>query len=156
MKVVLDPCFLDLRRQQALGATVLLLAQDPTWRGDMRVLVREELIPACRHGKLGFFQGADGQPIGWVVWAHLSDMTEARMFRDLDLSLHLSEWNEGPRLWLRALHLPRKYWAEGLAAWQDNWVGKCSFRFAIARKGDTQLVEMDARTAHRVARYLSR
>lgn len=156
MRLDPDPQLLDGHRQRALGAATLLLAQDPTWRGDLHAFLRDELVPAFRHGKLAFFMGADEQPIGFAIWAHLGELTEARLLRDADLGLHLSEWNEGERLWLRALHLPRKFWREGLAAWNLHSPDDGTLRVAVTRKGATHLLELDPRTLTRLARWTSR
>jgi hemolysin-activating ACP:hemolysin acyltransferase len=92
----------------------LILAEQEAWRGDLRQLLVEEIIPSSRHGKIALFLNFDQVPVGFVTWAHLSEETERRLLATADPWLHLSEWNEGPSLWIRWLHLPLGLRREGL------------------------------------------
>ena len=56
--------------------------------------------PAIRHEQIHFFRDEFGQVCGYMTWAWLADDTERRLIHDPDVLLHLSEWNEGDRLWI--------------------------------------------------------
>jgi hemolysin-activating ACP:hemolysin acyltransferase len=56
--------------------------------------------PAIRHHRIKVFYNTLADPIGYVVWAHLASDVEHRWMSTGVLGLHLSEWNEGDRLWL--------------------------------------------------------
>ena len=58
------------------------------------------LRPAIDHQQIAFFFGCTGQPVGYVIWAHLAPDTEQRLLNDPDFILHPSEWNEGGRTWI--------------------------------------------------------
>lgn len=56
--------------------------------------------PAIRHEQLHFFVDDRGRPRGYVTWAWLAEDTEHRLIHDPNVLLHISEWNEGDRLWI--------------------------------------------------------
>lgn len=58
------------------------------------------LEPAIRHDQVYIFRNESGAPIGYITWAWLAADTEHRLVNDLDVLLHISEWNEGDRLWI--------------------------------------------------------
>ncbi len=144
-------------RQSALGAATLLLAFDPDWTGDLKKYMVDELIPAHRHGKLAFFVGEDEQPIGFIVWANLSEETEHRIIETDDPWLHSSEWNEGSSLWIRYIHLRPHYWMAAIEQW-EKFLGNSndSIRTLFMRKGQFQILEIGMKTARRIARLKSR
>jgi hemolysin-activating ACP:hemolysin acyltransferase len=105
---------LDSRKFQAIGVLATLLANSPTWRGNLCGLVRTELTPAYRHGNLRIFFDLASVPTGFITWAWLSEETERRIVGSLDDWLHISEWNEGPSLWVREFFLPPHLYAHGI------------------------------------------
>ncbi|MDC8014885.1 toxin-activating lysine-acyltransferase [Tahibacter soli] len=56
--------------------------------------------PAIQLGQIRFFFDRAGGLRGYVTWAFLSAEGEHRLLNDPEVILHLSEWNEGNRLWL--------------------------------------------------------
>lgn len=139
-----DCCMLDEGRQRAVGAVALMLAGDAAWRGDMGKLLADEIVPAYRHGKLAFFLGYDRVPMGFVTWAHLSEETEARLLSTLDPWLHISEWNEGPSLWIRCLYLPQALRCEGVALCLSQLFPHVeSARVLLRRKTAMTALELD-------------
>lgn len=62
--------------------------------------------PAIVLGQIHFFVDRAGAPRGYVTWAFLSPDVERRLLDDPEVVLHLSEWNEGDRLWLLDLVVP--------------------------------------------------
>lgn len=70
--------------------------------------VNEWLIPAIATKQIRIFCDRRGRPVGYLTWAFLTEATEQRWLANPDGILHLSEWNEGTRLWLIDLvALPR-------------------------------------------------
>jgi cytolysin-activating lysine-acyltransferase len=61
--------------------------------------------PAIRLDQIHFFYDLSGNPIGYMTWALLAEDTEQRLLNDPDILFHLSEWNEGARLWIMDLVL---------------------------------------------------
>ena len=47
-----------------------------------------------------FFFDREGNPVGYVVWAHLAPDSEKRLLTDPGFLLHPSEWNEGGKTWI--------------------------------------------------------
>ena len=56
--------------------------------------------PAVRHEQIHFFRDDAGQICGYLTWAWLSEDAERRLVHDSNVLLHISEWNEGERLWI--------------------------------------------------------
>lgn len=52
------------------------------------------------HGQYHLFKDGSGNLVGYMTWAFLADDTERRLVGDPAVLLHLSEWNEGDRLWI--------------------------------------------------------
>jgi cytolysin-activating lysine-acyltransferase len=61
----------------------------------------EQLIePALKHKCLKFYFDEQGAPVGYAIWATVTDDVEERFMRSGRWQLHPSEWNEGATLWL--------------------------------------------------------
>lgn len=148
-----DCAMLDPIRQRVAGAVSLILAEDDDWKGDLRKLLVEEVLPCARHGKIAFFLNFDRVPVGFVTWAHLSEETEERILQTMDPWLHISEWNEGPSLWIRWLHLPRCLRREGLRLCLDElFPHEPAARLLLRRKAALTALELERPVIERMAR----
>jgi cytolysin-activating lysine-acyltransferase len=56
--------------------------------------------PAVLLNQIHFFFDIGGNLIGYMTWALLAEDTELKLIHDPDVLFHLSEWNEGERLWI--------------------------------------------------------
>ena len=56
--------------------------------------------PAILLNQIHFFTDLGGRAVGYMTWALLSNDTEQRLIHDPNVLFHLSEWNEGDRLWI--------------------------------------------------------
>jgi cytolysin-activating lysine-acyltransferase len=56
--------------------------------------------PAILLNQIHFFRDLGGNVIGYMTWALLARDAEQRLIHDPEVLLHLSEWNEGDRLWI--------------------------------------------------------
>ncbi len=56
--------------------------------------------PAILLGQIHFFRDRADKVIGYMTWALLAEDTEQRLLHDPEVLFHLSEWNEGDRLWI--------------------------------------------------------
>lgn len=56
--------------------------------------------PAILHKEIHFFRDDSGQICGYMTWAWLAEDAERRLLNDARVLLHISEWNEGDRLWI--------------------------------------------------------
>lgn len=153
LKLALECTMLDPARQRLVGAVSLILAEQEGWRGDLRQLLVEEIIPSSRHGKIALFLNFDKVPVGFVTWAHLSEETEQRLLTTSDPWLHISEWNEGPSLWIRWLHLPVGMRREGLRLCLDElFPHDESARLLLRRKAAMTAIEVERPLLERWAR----
>ncbi|MEO0410413.1 MAG: toxin-activating lysine-acyltransferase [Pseudomonadota bacterium] len=93
-----------------LGELTWLLSQSPTHKhftfGDMEWM----LLPPVTLEQYRVFRGK-GQPIGYAMWAYLSEDTEKRLIADAEngaaVRLRPDEWKSGDRLWLIDLVIPK-------------------------------------------------
>jgi cytolysin-activating lysine-acyltransferase len=56
--------------------------------------------PAVLLDQIHFFRDRGDKVIGYMTWALLAEDTEQRLLHDPEVIFHLSEWNEGDRLWI--------------------------------------------------------
>lgn len=56
--------------------------------------------PAIRLEQIHIFLDRSGNPRGYLTWALLAEDAERRHLNDPEVQFHLSEWNEGDRLWI--------------------------------------------------------
>lgn len=144
---------LDPLRQRVAGAVSLILADDENWNGDLRKLLVEEILPSARHGKIAFFLNFDRVPVGFITWAHLSEETEQRVVQTVDPWIHISEWNEGPSIWIRCLHLPKALWREGIRLCLGELFPDVQvFRVLLRRKASLAALELERPVISRMSR----
>ena len=145
----------DPVRQRVVGAVSMILAEDESWRGDLKRFLVDEIIPSARHGKIAFFLNFESVPVGFVTWAHLASETEQRILQSLDPWLHLSEWNEGEALWIRSLHLPSRLRREGLRLCLDRlFPDEQTVRLMQMRRSDVCAIELERAVVERMARLI--
>lgn len=56
--------------------------------------------PAILLEQIHFFYDAAGAYCGYMTWARVAQDVESRLINDPEVLLHVSEWNEGERLWI--------------------------------------------------------
>lgn len=59
--------------------------------------------PAILLDQIHYFYDRSRNLIGYMTWALLAEDAEFRLLNDIDVVFHLSEWNEGDRLWIMDL-----------------------------------------------------
>ena len=59
-----------------------------------------------RHGQLKMYYNFRGEPIGYIVWAYLDELSESQILESGQWDVHISEWNEGKSLWIVDLLAP--------------------------------------------------
>jgi hemolysin-activating ACP:hemolysin acyltransferase len=90
---------------EQVGLAATLMGQSPRYRGYPIAVIHLWLEPAIRHDQIKFFFDESGIPVGYMTWAWLTEDTEFRLIHDRTILLHISEWNEGDRLWILDLIL---------------------------------------------------
>lgn len=83
-----------------VGRVATVLGQSPKYCEYPIAVIPLWLEPAIRHRQIGFFLNESGLAVGYLTWAWLTEDTESRFIRDPTIILHISEWNEGDRLWI--------------------------------------------------------
>ncbi|RQP23681.1 toxin-activating lysine-acyltransferase [Piscinibacter terrae] len=102
-----EPADDERRNCTLLGLVSGLMSEAPSHSHLPWAHVSTVLIPAISHRQVKVYFNEDGDPVGYVVWAHLADDVERRAMQTGQFSLHESEWNEGNTLWvLDLLALP--------------------------------------------------
>jgi len=59
-----------------------------------------QTMPALRVNQMCVIRNTRGEPVGYAIWAFLSDEVAAEMSTNPDRLLHYSEWNEGLNAWI--------------------------------------------------------
>jgi hemolysin-activating ACP:hemolysin acyltransferase len=62
--------------------------------------IKAWLLPAAQLQQIHIFVGEDQRLLGYMTWAWFGEETEQRWRRGAIEMLHVSEWNEGDRLWI--------------------------------------------------------
>jgi cytolysin-activating lysine-acyltransferase len=88
----------EFLEQVGLAATVM--GQSPQYCEYPIACIQLWLEPAIRHNQIKFFRNESGVAVGYITWAWLAEDTEFRLIHDRSVLLHISEWNEGDRLWI--------------------------------------------------------
>lgn len=85
---------------RCVGLVATLMGQSPRYCEYPIACIPLWLEPAIRHCQIHFFLNHGGVPVGYLTWAWLTTDTEHRLLHDPAVLLHISEWNEGDRLWI--------------------------------------------------------
>ncbi|WP_161057825.1 toxin-activating lysine-acyltransferase [Duganella levis] len=64
------------------------------------------VLPAIAHRNVKVYFNDMGVPVGYVIWAYLSDDVEKKFKEENNYKMHISEWNEGKSLWIIDLLAP--------------------------------------------------
>ena len=83
-----------------LGTAVSLMGSSARYADFPVKHVAAWLIPAITTRQIHIFCDRRGRPVGYLTWAFLSETAERRWLANPDGIFHVSEWNEGTRLWL--------------------------------------------------------
>jgi cytolysin-activating lysine-acyltransferase len=83
-----------------IGAAVNLMSRSATYCGYPIACVSEWIKPPVLLDQILFFRNPGGPLLGYMTWAYLDEATESRLINDPNVLFHLSEWNEGDRLWI--------------------------------------------------------
>ncbi|MEX1826832.1 toxin-activating lysine-acyltransferase [Luteibacter sp. CQ10] len=82
-----------------LGKLVSVMAKNDAYCQYPVACISLWLEPAVYVEQAHFFEDINGLVVGYVTWAWLTAEAEHRLLNDRDVIFHLSEWNEGDRLW---------------------------------------------------------
>lgn len=83
-----------------LGAICSVMMRSPIYCQYPMACVAEWIRPAVLLDQYRLLNDASGNIVGYMTWAFLAEDTERRLIGDPSVLLHLSEWNEGDRLWI--------------------------------------------------------
>ena len=86
-----------------IGAAVSLMSRSADYCHYPVACVSEWIRPAVLLDQIMFFRHPEGPIVGYMTWAYLAEDTEHRLINDAHVLFHLSEWNEGDRLWIMDL-----------------------------------------------------
>ncbi len=83
-----------------LGIIAALMSHSPQYCQYPIACLTLWIEPAIRHEQIHLFRDETGSAVGYVTWAWLAADAEYRLIHDPEVLLHISEWNEGDRLWI--------------------------------------------------------
>lgn len=85
---------------RVLGYVCSLMFQSSVYCQFPIACLHQWMRPALLLGQFAFVENQSSRLVGYLTWARLSSDTEVRLRSDHDVLFHLSEWNEGTRLWI--------------------------------------------------------
>lgn len=85
------------QRLQMLGSIAWLMMQSPLHRSYTLEEIEARILPSLMHDQFRFYQ-INGQPVGFLNWAWLSEEIETQ-YQTGAYQLLFPEWNSGERLW---------------------------------------------------------
>jgi cytolysin-activating lysine-acyltransferase len=83
-----------------LGIVCFLLTRSATRKNIALANVRLWIEPPILLNQIAYYFDSRGLPAAYMTWAWLSEDVEERLITDKNFLLHISEWNEGRRLWV--------------------------------------------------------
>ena len=93
-----------------VGFAALAMATHPYYAGFQYASLVDWIRPPILHRQIRFFFDDNGKPVGFIAWAMINERTEQHLLDDAQYQLHVSEWNEGPIVWITDVCvLPRHY-----------------------------------------------
>jgi hemolysin-activating ACP:hemolysin acyltransferase len=88
------------RFELMVGIVVGVMARSPKYAQFPIACLVCWIYPAVLHKQIYLFRNDQGAVVGYMTWAMIDADTEARFLFDPKVLFHLSEWNEGDRLWI--------------------------------------------------------
>ncbi|MFC5437308.1 toxin-activating lysine-acyltransferase [Rhodanobacter umsongensis] len=85
---------------RALGAVSAVMMRSPEYCQYPIACLAEWIRPALLLDQYHLFHDEGGNLVGYMTWAFLAEDVEQRLLHDPAVLFHLSEWNEGDRLWI--------------------------------------------------------
>lgn len=92
-----QPALSSQQRLQLIGSITHLMISSPLHRKYKIASIPERFIPSLIHNQFRYYE-IDGNPIGFVNWAWLTDEVEEK-FMTTQYVLNLDEWQGGNNLW---------------------------------------------------------
>jgi cytolysin-activating lysine-acyltransferase len=90
----------DLSVAEKLGLALQVIFRRGCYLDYPLASIKAWLYPAAQVQQLHIFVGKDQRLLGYMTWAWFVEETEIRWRRGAIDILHISEWNEGDRLWI--------------------------------------------------------
>jgi cytolysin-activating lysine-acyltransferase len=100
LEVRAHPSELAKARVEALGFICQILAASSFHSRVPAIYLQAVVRPLLQHGQYKLFFDSRGDPVGFVLWALLAPTVEEQVMQAGVWDLHLSEWNEGDRIWI--------------------------------------------------------
>lgn len=91
---------------RSLGYAGLLMSRNPSHFALPIRYINDTIFFAIANRKIHFFFNHDGEVVGYIAWAFISDDIEEKIIKSGRFNLHLSEWDEGTSLWVVDLLAP--------------------------------------------------
>lgn len=83
-----------------IGCVCSIMLRSRTYCQYPILCISEWIRPAILLDQILLFDDEAGNLSGYITWALLAEDVENRIVSDPNVLLHISEWNEGDRLWI--------------------------------------------------------
>lgn len=124
-----------------LGAIVRIRAR-VSMMDDFSVYLSKTALPAIMTRQIEVFYASDLEPMGYVMWAYLSDDVSASMEASPGRGLHESEWNEGIALWIIDLVVVPGKGRKIARSVRDKFSAYSRLRLLRQKRGDLKAISL--------------
>ena len=83
-----------------LGKVSAVMMASPSYQRYPLACLTVWIKPPILLNQCHFFYDLSGGLVGYATWAYLTEEVEWRWIHDPQVMLHISEWNDGERLWI--------------------------------------------------------
>jgi cytolysin-activating lysine-acyltransferase len=90
----------ESRYNSLMGRVALLMTRSDIYCQYPIACLAIWIKPAILLKQIHIFQDVSGTDVGYMTWASIASDTEARLLKDPEVLFHVTEWNEGDRLWI--------------------------------------------------------
>lgn len=83
-----------------IGSALYIICAGSKYQDYPIASLKNWVVNPAKLKQLHVFTNTEGKKVGYVTWAWFSHTTELRWINNDISALHISEWNEGDRLWI--------------------------------------------------------
>ena len=123
----------------ALGSILAIMLRDPARQRLPISALAAWIRPALTLEQYRIFFDDDGRPVGFAIWAYLSDDVQEKWQTQCGSVLHISEWNEGENLWLVDFCALKRYQRIAMEHVKAELFSACDAVNWVRRKPNGQL-----------------
>jgi cytolysin-activating lysine-acyltransferase len=85
---------------EQLGAAAILMMISERYKRYPVEILSNWIAPAVKAGQVKIYYAPEGRPLGYVIWAWMTDEAERRWIDDPRMLRYSPDWTDGENLWI--------------------------------------------------------